>query len=145
VIQPSVLMPIATQDDLRTVLERLSPEDREELEALGDEADAMAALAMSVRCWCGLVDGIPMLVAGVTANGVAWMMTTPDWRRDRKFYLRATRQIVEEMQALFPVLRTAEGAGRARELRWLKWLGFMLRPPCEISGRMVCLAERTAR
>ena len=125
---------------------RLSEPDRAELEELtGDGHAAVRALvAASARSACGLLDGRPIFLGGVTLEGWAWMLGAPDIARARAFYLRSTRAEVEAMQAMFPVLRSRVDVRYTRSLRWLRWLGFTVGEPRALGSRTVLTVERVA-
>lgn len=118
----------------------LTDADRAELGAVA----LQQAARVSARMWCGEADGVPLFLAGVYEHGQAWMIGTPGIARHRKFYLRATRQMADEMQALFPVLRVMVGEHVPRSIRWLRWLGFDVGPPRPLGAWMVCDAVRRA-
>lgn len=70
-------------------------------------------------------------------DGRVWMVSTPAVEKARKFYLRTTRAVADEMQAHLPVMRTFIDVRYARSLRWVKWLGFEIGEPTEWMGRCV--------
>jgi hypothetical protein len=126
-----------TTAHLRALLVLLSDEDRAELDSLGGDDVLMAAAQASLRCWCGIAHDVPIFFAGLRPGGTAWMVATPGVAGAKKFYLRATRQMCGEMQAMCPVLRVVVDVRYRRSLRWLEWLGFDLGPPFELIGRTV--------
>jgi hypothetical protein len=126
-----------TEEHLRALLGLLSDDDRAELDSLGGDAVVIAAKAASQRCWCGIAHDAPIFFAGLRPDGIAWMLATPGVAKAKKFYLRATRQMCGEMQALCPVLRVVVDVRYRRSLRWLEWLGFDLGEPFEVIGRTV--------
>jgi hypothetical protein len=129
-----------TREHFAAILPLLSDADRAEVADLGG---MWPAFDTSLRCWCGLVDGVPLFFGGVFADGVAWMIATPEVRNAKRFYLEATRRMCAEMHETFPVLRVFDDARREKPMRWLRWLGFAFAPATfDFMGREIFAAVR---
>jgi len=144
--EPAVLI-AGTPELAAAIVPLLSDLDRDELDALTD-GDSVAFIAerasASSRCWSMLFYGRPLFFAGITIDGVAWMLGTPEIARAKRSYVRAMRLMVEDMQIISPVIRAWVDVRYHRSLRLMERLGFELGEPIYFAGRMVCPAERRA-
>ena len=129
-----------TEDHARAIVPLMSEFDRGELEALaGDPVQCMInVVRQSIICRCALIEDQPAFLGGGSTDGLVWMISTPAVAKARKFYLRTTRFVADEMQALLPVMRTQIDVRYCRSLRWVQWLGFSVGDPVQVMGRWVC-------
>lgn len=123
---------------IEVVAANLRPADADEIWA-SSHATGRSALQRGVdtaiRCWTGLVDGEPVLIAGVTPSamilgqGVPWMLATPGVERVERPFIRLCRPVVDAMLEVAPELVNFVDNRNARAHRWLRWLGFTLDEP----------------
>jgi len=124
-----------TQDALDYVLEHLSAADRAEMAASGLQdppevfADAARDAAVSYAVYLA---GEPVAVCGCSAGpngvGIPWMITTDKAAQAGPAGAVLSRRVVGEMQEHFAVLSNWVHCEHRRAIRWLKWLGFNVRP-----------------
>ena len=115
----------------------LRPGDRREIEVLGLTMPEAFDISTRRALWAHayLIDGEIAALVGLSVDsimgGVAspWLVTGEPVNRHKKLFLRETREGVEKMRLLFPVLRNYVHAEYAETIRWLKWLGFAIGEP----------------
>ena len=84
--------------------------------------------------WVGLADGKAECVCGTTpmstisAIGFPWLYATNDMRAHSRPFLRGSREYIAAMKREFVFLRGYVYVKNVESQRWLKWLGFTLRP-----------------
>lgn len=130
----------AILDDLECMT---GPADRVELTE-EDRVMLLRAASNSRHTFAGMDDDKPVFIGGVNDDGCVWMVATPDVAKCRKFYLRTTRQQIEIMQAMFPMLWTYVDERYTRSLRWLEWLGFKITETLTVNGVTARKVERVA-
>lgn len=92
-------------------------------------------LRVSAMVYTGLVDGVPVCVFGVspasalTGKGCPWMVATPGLEPVARRFALASRGVLEEMLAVFPVLINFVDNRNVKAIRWLGWLGFWVDEP----------------
>ena len=98
----------------------------------GSGATEMLQLAVrsSVLAWAGLVDGLPICAFGLHASitsdtAIAWLIPTPEVRRHRRLFWRASREVVAMMLDRFPHLVVHCQANYDASRKWLERLGFV--------------------
>lgn len=138
----SVALVEGTEAHAEAILPLMSAADLADIAVLGGPEMLLHAVRLSVRCWCGEVDGEPLWLAGVGPTGICWMVGTPRIERHKKAYLRLTRRMADEMQSLQPQLFVVVEDRFVKSVRWLRWLGFRLGQPRELHGRQVRWAVR---
>lgn len=123
----------ATQEDIDFVAEHARDDDRiEAYSQTGHEITYALNLtyAMSSVSWCGKVNGKPVVVFGVTPDGVfgesanPWMIGTDEIIRYQVPFLRRCCYYVNIMQRDFPYLHNYVDERNTVAKRWLKWMGF---------------------
>jgi hypothetical protein len=130
----------ATEEHARIIGANPRPGDALEALALGGDVERAirAGLKRSLYAVTALVDGVPVLVFGVTPYsilggvGVVWMLASADLDRPRvqRELLRHCRHCLSVMRQDFPeMLFNCVDVRNARAIRWLRWLGFTLLPP----------------
>lgn len=126
-----------TEAHARAIVPLMAAEDRSELAALaGDPVACMVrCVQASCICRCALVDDAPAFLGGGVADGHVWMISTPAVAKARRFYLRVTRAVADEMQEMLPFMWTHVDERYTRSLRWLEWLGFEIGEPMALMGR----------
>lgn len=123
---------------LEYIAEHLRPQDRAELRALG-HADFRATLLDSVESskWAAvaLVDAAPACVFGCSEYGslsapvgVPWMLGTPAVYRNQRALQRYAPRYIAGLLHRYGHLMNIVHAENTVSIRWLKRLGFMLRP-----------------
>lgn len=86
--------------------------------------------ASSVKSWCGLADGEPVVVFGVAPYsmmggiGSPWLLGTDAIEKHAVKFLRDCRFYVSEMMQGFDILRNYVDARNTTSIQWLKWMGF---------------------
>jgi hypothetical protein len=126
-----------TLDAIDYVLEHLSRADRAEMLAAGlQDPPEVFALAAREAAQAGAVyaDGEPVALFGVNAmlgepdRGIVWMIATDKFAESGVAGAVLSRQVVGQMRARFAVLSNWVHAEHRRAIRWLKWLGFHVKP-----------------
>jgi hypothetical protein len=131
-----------TEAHVERIVPLMSEADQADIAVLGGPEMLLHAVRLSLRCWCGEVDGEPLWLAGVGPSGICWMIGTPAIEKHKKAYLRLTRRMADEMQLLQPQLFVMVEDRFPKSLRWLRWLGFRVGPRRELMGRQVRWAVR---
>lgn len=83
----------------------------------------------SYHCWVTEVDGELVAIYGVTPTdhvrvGVPWMLATDNIYKHKKQLLRQSRDIVNQMQSVYPILTNCVDERNTKSIRYLKMLGF---------------------
>ncbi len=107
-------------DDVREVLELggFSP-----FEALEE------SLAHDGVRYTALFDDDPAAIFGVVhpsllaAVGIPWLLGTPLLERHWRAFAKASRDVMDELKARYPVKTTVTHAENTLSVRWLRWLG----------------------
>ncbi len=115
----------------------LRPGDLREIEVLGLTMAEAFDISTRRALWAHayLIDGEVAALVGLSVDsligGVAspWLVTGKPVDQHKKLFLRETRDGVEKMRLLFPVLRNYVHAEYTETIRWLKWLGFNIGEP----------------
>ena len=124
---------------VEAILPLMAPGERQKLGG----ADLAQVIAASRLSWCALHDGQPMAVGSLTKQGVIWMISTPELHRQKRFFLRASRQVMAAVGVTVPEVRAYVDTSYTRSLRWLRWLGYaQIDRPRELwAGTMVQALE----
>jgi len=128
---------IANRDHLDAVADCLRPADRQEIWAatLATPHEALdISLSFSTLAWTGLIDGVPFVMFGVAAaspwcrHGIPWLLSGPQIEIHRTAALRLCRRYIKEIAEQHPILANFVDARNRTSIRWLKWLGFTVKP-----------------
>jgi hypothetical protein len=89
----------------------------------------------SLRRWIVLdKNDVPVAVLGVRPQhtfsdiGIPWLLGTDGLSKMSKFFLKASKPILEEMKKGFSSLSNYVDARYIKAVRWLRWLGFNIEP-----------------
>ena len=90
------------------------------------------SLDMSLLCWTGLVNDIPVCIFGVADTsrlfkgevGRPWLIGTNDIDRCATAFLRRNKKIVKQMLDCYDKLENYVEETNIRSIEWLTWLGF---------------------
>jgi len=111
--------------------------DRDEVIAQSGVHPGLAigmSLGNSVKAWTGLADGKVACIWGVSADdddaevGIPWMLGTDLIAQHSVRFLIESRGALDEMQAMFPILRNHVDERNKAAIKWLRWLGFKIFP-----------------
>lgn len=81
-------------------------------------------ILVSELSWCAIHDGEPMCLGGVTRTGIAWMISTPELNRQKRFFLRQSAVVMRHIRRRFSHVAVTVDVCYTRSVRWLLWLGF---------------------
>jgi hypothetical protein len=133
---PQISSRPATLADMRALSATLRPEDRAEIEAIGQKPRHFL-----IHLWLTspyrrayFVDGRIAAVAGyqgtlLSTIGHAWMLTTPEVERVPIGFLKAARQGRDEMLESVSALISGVAASYERSIRFMRLLGFEIGEP----------------
>jgi hypothetical protein len=117
----------------------LRVEDFDEVFALHGESPHYALLEswkMSTRRWVILNKmGGAVAVLGVRPvdmfgdEGIPWLLGTDGLDRMKKFFVKISKPIIEEMKQGFKVLANHVDARYIKTVSWLEWCGFEIEEP----------------
>jgi hypothetical protein len=88
------------------------------------------SLQMSLLCWTGLVNGIPVCMFGVSEAsmlfkmGRPWLIGTNDIDKCAMVFLRRNKRMIKAMLDCFDRLENYVEETNTRSIEWLKWLNF---------------------
>lgn len=123
----------ASLEDARFLAPRLRTADVEEVRAstgLSQRAALMASMLSSVKAWTARDDShVPFAIFGVAdcgTFGCPWLLATDALRAHRAPFLRHSREIVEQMHEVSPVLMNYVDQRHTASIRWLRWCGFTI-------------------
>lgn len=144
----------ATEDDARELAPLMRAPDRAEVLAFGmepidgllqsvrDSREAWTARDAAGRIIC-MAGVCPLTLIGRT--GVPWLLGSDLVPANRRAFMVETRRTVARWQETFPVLRNVVDARYLQAIRWLDWLGFLVRDPQRIGPTLFWTAEKEAR
>lgn len=143
----------ATVDHAELLAATMREEDRAEVEA-AHGVKPLEALLVSLRtsseAWTLLRGGEVLAMGGVApvgdtlltrdVRGQVWLLSGTGVERNRKAFLRATRELLGKLLEEYPELVNAVDARYDRALRWVKWLGFEVGDPQPLGkeGALFC-------
>lgn len=87
-----------------------------------------------------IIDGDPAVMFGVGApfvlgrTGVPWLLGTDAVRKVRKSFLIECRAHIEDWMQHYSSLENRVDARNQVSIRWLKWLGFEVKPAITVAG-----------
>lgn len=115
-----------TAADLADLSQRLTTDDRAELEAAGLGVDCLEGVPAKALRWHGrLVCLFGVVPQG--AGGVPWMLCTDTLREvPRRQMTEVSRCVVAEWRARFDRLTNYVHRHHAQALRFVRWLGFTI-------------------
>ena len=122
-VEPWHIEAVGTQmraDDVREVWELGGLSPREALEQ---------SLAHEGIHFTALFDGEPAAIFGVVhpsllaAVGIPWLLGTPLLERHWRSFAKASRQVMDELKVMYPVMTNITHAENTLSVRWLRWLG----------------------
>lgn len=122
----------ARQVDVIAISDNIRKSDVEEVYAATglDITEALiVSFNSSYHCWVTEADGELVAIYGVSPSpnpfvGIPWMLATDDIYKHKKQLLRQSRDIVNQMQSIFPVLTNFVDERNTKSIRYLKMLGF---------------------
>ena len=130
----TVLVRAATEEDVARIAPMLVPEQGDRLAM--SPGGAAGVLRLSLRQSEDTVwaedDGVPLCLGGVipyggtflSQHGAMWMAISVEFEKHPKRFLRESRRIVGAWKERYCVLRDFCDVSDARNMRWLRWLGF---------------------
>lgn len=127
----------ATQEDIELILNYARQENIDELQ-LVDNLDLRTALVgslgQSTEAYVAVIDGDPVCAFGVVETdhpgvGRPWMVGTSTIDKHGVAFLRASRAVIAELAARWPLLVNVADARNTRGLRWLRFMGFTIHEP----------------
>lgn len=128
---------IATQEHIGFLKPRLRESDIRECEAslgISGSEGLQRSFNTSAFCWTGFYGKEPVLIFGVGAlnllsdYGAPWMLASDEIRKVSVALLRESRDYVQKMLDLYPVLMNYIDARQDTSIRWLRWCGFTVEP-----------------
>ena len=128
------------------IAENMREDDVVEVRAMGLEPIEALELGLERATWCktGLIDGVPVVMFGVTpvsilsGVGSPWLLGTDDVLRMKKTFIKKNREYIPKMLRSFPRLFNFVDTRNVRSITWLKLLGFEILPaiPIGVHGEM---------
>lgn len=122
------------RESFEHIAANLRPADLDEVKAtIGDEDPFWALVEswdQSTLAFLILDDtGLPIGAFGVAPHaamkvGIAWLIGTPGIEAAALSVARQTKQFVQELQDIYPVLWANVDARNDLSIRWLEWAGF---------------------
>lgn len=94
-----------------------------------------ASLSFSPMAWTATLDGEPFCMFGVAAaspmcrHGIPWMLGGPQIEKNAFGFLRRSKACLANVTQHYKALSNYVDARNLVAIRWLKWMGFTLRPP----------------
>lgn len=126
------------EGDIEALVADLRPADAAEIEAVCGTCDMAAAvrksLDASLLAWAAVADGRLMCLFGVvpltmTSDvGVPWCLGTTVVDRQGRALTRLAPTYIARMLAAFPVLANGVDARNVKAVRWIRRMGFTVRP-----------------
>jgi stage V sporulation protein SpoVS len=140
----------STEDDARELAPLLRAEDRAEVLALGVAPvdGLLQSLAAAREAWTYRDDGRIICMAGVAplsligSTGIPWLLGSPLVVAHRRAFMVETRRMVARWLDWFPVLRNVVDARYQAAIRWLRWLGFTIGEPFNLSRGVFRVAQK---
>lgn len=136
---PEIRIVDATRAHALELAPRVRQEDADEVKASGGYEPLQAlegAMAVSVLSMSLLIDGQVAAMFGVAPSaehgpgvGYPWLLSSAAVKHHQKAFFKLSGPAVEQLLAIFPTLVQYVDARYVAALRWLKRLGFELRPP----------------
>ena len=127
----NILITPALAEDAETIMPLMNAEDRAKV----NSQELPLLLSFSTVSWSGRHAGQPMCIGGVLPNGMAWMISTPELNRQKRFFLRQSKTIMAMIADRFAGVSVVVDPCYFRSVRWLLWLGFKLDGEGQIAFR----------
>jgi len=139
--------------DLVLIADNIRTADVEELRAASDKGILDALMESLEHSYFALTvkkSGRPLMVFGVASYTLlcdetcCWAVATQQLKFSGSKFLRYSRDIVDGMSGIYPVMSNYVGAWNINALRWLRWCGFTVSPARRIGihGEMMHRVER---
>lgn len=125
----------ATVEHAHAIAPHMRAGDVAEVEAMGSTplAALLEGLASSLFCKTLVVDGEPAMLYGIVqlASDMwsPWALGTDAISRERRAFLEYSREEIERVSTLYPVLYNQVDHRNHNAIQWLKWLGFEVLAP----------------
>lgn len=154
VVAAHYILSPATEADAHELAPLLRAPDRAEVLALGLEPidGLLSSLRASREAWTmRAADGRVVFMIGVCPltligrTGVPWLLGSDLVLTHRRAFMVETRRLLDRAHEMFPVLRNLVDARYPQAIRWLDWLGFVIRDPQPIANGLFWIAEKEAR
>ena len=122
----------ATRDDCLTLGRKLRKDDQEEIKALanlkGTEALILGLesshLVNSIFTKDNVICGMFGVQGDIGKDAAVWMLASDEIEKITIPFLRQSREVVNYLNKLHPVLHNVVDARNDLHLKWLKWCGF---------------------
>lgn len=118
----NTLISPATVEHAEAILPLMDAEDSLRV----DPGGLTVVLRVSSISWCAKHDEQPMCIGGVTEIGGAWMISTPELHRQKRFFLRQSKTVMKLIADQFSGVSVTVDPCYFRSVRWLLWLGFKM-------------------
>ena len=131
----------ATADDAHDLAPRLRQVDLAEL-MRDEDSDPLKVLLFAVEqteCWAfaepsGLVYSLGGVRAMEDGGGLVWQLGSDEMSRNRKDFLRITKEVTGGYKTRFELLHNYVGAANIEAKRHLRYLGFRVEPDIVLAG-----------
>lgn len=138
----------ATPELVEQVFDNLREDARAEIGGFSKEV-LMRRIFEKSMSFVGLVEQTPICAYGIREAGVlepaeVWLVSTPLIETFALRFLRENRKFMDWAVGQYGVLGGFVQVGNVRSQRWLRWLGFELKPEAEHSllGRVYPFERR---
>jgi len=140
---PEAIIRAVRPGDVKELVANLRDADRLEIMGMHTSLEAAARYSVERSRYVAAAecDGRLVCIFGVGSmgtlsdTGVPWLLGTNEMRHHRRAVLEKSREYVPAMLVLYPVLRNYVDARYTEAVRWLKWLGFDVKPAQRIGRR----------
>lgn len=131
-VTPKAYMAKATRDDCLTLGNKLRKDDQAEIKALanlkGTEALILGLesshLVNSIFTKDDVICGMFGVQGEIGKDAAVWMLASDEIEKITIPFLRQSREVVNYLNKLHPVLHNVVDARNDLHLKWLKWCGF---------------------
>lgn len=127
----------ATFNDVEFIAAHVREADRIELwdsSHFTPEDALLCGLECSTKVWTGWYEDIPVAMAGIVpinvlcGEALPWMVATTFVEQHVFAFMRASIKYLKEMQEAYPVLFNHVDPRNKNAVRYLRWLGFDIKP-----------------
>lgn len=137
---PPVLVQ-ATDELAKRMAPRIRMVDCREMREETDPLEmARGSLAASSHAWCWLIDGEPACMFGVAPKSIlggeayVWLLATDAIKCDRRTFWLGSQIMLDHLLSLYPKLEGYVDARFSESVRWIRRLGFRVKPMRIIRG-----------